>query len=348
MYFSGTYFFNFRNLCEGRREWSPAFNLITGPNGAGKTNFLEGLNILSGWGPFDGKVKISSLVKWGNESSSLWGRIRGEESADISANLGSRCALKRDGKTAGASETRRRMPVLSFMPRHMSLIKGGSSCRRQLLDRIGVLVSVPYARILHDYRTVLRQKSAMLRKMRDPRPADRVLAPLGSWLWSAREEIIRMLSGEMDNFPGLLPRSFSFFFQRGGGGVRENASDDFRISLEGMRDKERYSRTPLVGPQRDDVKFMCGGVEASAALSRGQSRKVVSALILASSLAVERRLGKKPVLLFDEITSELDESGKASSAEAILRTGCQIFAATADSIDHRGVEIHRMRDGRFL
>ncbi|MDR3279863.1 MAG: DNA replication and repair protein RecF [Synergistaceae bacterium] len=348
MYFSGTYFHNFRNLYPERREWSPGFNLITGPNGSGKTNFLEGLNILSGWGPLEKKAKISNLVKWNSESSSLWGMACGEERSEMFASLRARCQLKSGGKAIGAAEMRGHVPVLSFLPGHMSLLKGGASYRRYLLDMVGALMSVSYAKILRDYRVVLRQKSAMLRRGRDARAADRLLSSLGSWLWTARDEILKMIYTETENFRNLLPAPMDFFFVRGGGGLDEKASDDFRKSLAGARDKEIASRMPLVGPQRDDIKFMCGGIEASCALSRGQSRRAVSAIVLASSLVVERRLGRKPVLIFDEITSELDESGRTSSVEALVGTGCQVFATTTDPMASDGVEIHKMRDGRFL
>jgi DNA replication and repair protein RecF len=348
MYFSGTYFHNFRNLHPERREWSSGFNLITGPNGSGKTNFLEGLNILSGWGPLDRKVKMANLVKWNEESSSLWGMARGEDEREMFASLRSKCQLKSDGKTIGATETRRQTPVLSFMPGHMSLLKGGASYRRQLLDMVGVLVSVSYTKILHDYRIVLRQKSVMLRRRRDSRAADRLMASLGSWLWTAREEILKMIREEMKNFSNLLPTAIDFFFIRGGGGLEDKASDDFKKSLAKARDKEILCRTPLVGPQRDDIKFMCGDVEVSCALSRGQSRRAVSAVILASAMVVERRLSIKPVLLFDELTSELDESGRTSSIESLIETGYQVFATTTESLEYDGIEIHKMKDGMFL
>jgi DNA replication and repair protein RecF len=353
MFFSGTYFHNFRNLRGERREWPPGFNLITGPNGAGKTNFLEGLNLISGWGPFDRNLKVSGLVRRGisedgrSSSASLWGRIRGEEDSEIFASIQSRCQLKRDDRAIGAVGMRSHIPVLSFMPDDMSLLGGGASRRRRLLDMVGALVSVSYAKIVHDYRYILRQKSALLRKQRDVRAADRLMAPLGAWIWSAREEILRMIESELENFSDLLPSPMEIFFERGGG-AESGTLDDFKKSLQRFRDREKFSRVPLVGPQRDDVKFFCGGIETNASLSRGQSRRAVSALILASAMAVERRLGKKPVLIFDELTSELDEAGRIFAVEALINTGCQVFAATADSSAPDGVKVHRMKDGRFL
>ena len=128
----------------------------------------------------------------------------------------------------------------------------------------------------------------------------------------------------------------------------EVPSDDFRKSLKRACERERASGIPLVGPQRDDVRFTCDGMDASVVLSRGQVRRAVSVLILASALVVERRLTRKPILLFDEITSELDGAGRIREIESLLATGCQVFATTADTPAYHGVEMYSMKDGRFL
>ena len=351
MYFSETYFYNFRNICGERREWPPGLNMITGPNGAGKTNFLEGLNLLSGWGPLEKNTRIGNLIRWNRGASqpaSLWGNTGGEESLDVFASFRTRCQLKRDDKNIAASDMRRGIPVLSLMPGHMSILKGGAAHRRRLLDMVGVLVSAPYSKILRDYGLILRQKSALLRKNADTRGTDRILAPLGSWLWAARGEILNMIEKAAQNFSCLLPRPMDFFFSRGGGGMDENPSDDFKKSLKRACERERALGIPLVGPQRDDVRFACEGMDASVVLSRGQIRRAVSVLILASALVVEQRLRRKPILLFDEITSELDECGRTREMESLMATGCQIFATATDVPAYNGVEIFRIKDGKFL
>ena len=325
--------------------------MIVGPNGAGKTNFLEGLNLLSGWGPLEKNAKMADIVRWNSGTSqpaSLWGRIRGETLSDIFASIHTRCKLKRGEKAASASDMRLEVPVLSFMPAHMSILRGGASHRRRLLDTTGVFVSASYSKVLRDYGVILKQKSALLRKRADTRNADRILASLGSWLWTAREEILKMIEASAVNFSDLLPRPMDFFFSRGGGGMDEAPSDDFRKSLKNAYERERASGIPLVGPQRDDVRFTCDGMDASIVLSRGQIRRAVSVLILASALVVERLLMKKPILLFDEITSELDEEGRTREIESLLATGCQIYGTATDADTYDGVEIYRMKDGRFL
>jgi DNA replication and repair protein RecF len=350
MYFSDTYFHNFRNLRQGRVSWSSGFNLITGPNGAGKTNFIEGLNLISGWGPLERTTKISLVPSWskGCESrASLWARAVGEENIDIFASISVKCSLKCAERAIGASAMRAKIPVLTFLSDGMSLVRGSASARRALLDRIGAIISPSYAMRLNDYRKALRQKTVLLRKGRETITADRVLVQLGAWLWSAREEIIRLLSSALDDCKDLLACPMELLFARGGGGEAPGPSDDFKGSLAIKRNRERDLRTPLVGPQRDDVKLLCGGMEAVLFLSRGQSRRAAAALILAAAAVVERGVGRKPVLIFDEITSELDEDGRHALFDALMKTGCQVFAATADKLNYDGVDVHRLNDGRF-
>ncbi|MDR3353779.1 MAG: DNA replication and repair protein RecF [Synergistaceae bacterium] len=352
MYFKETYFYNFRNIQPERREWPVGLNLITGPNGAGKTNFLEGLNLISGWGPLEKSTVISDIIRWNGmdrgDRASLWGRVSGEEDSEIFASVTVRCSLKFDGKSSAASAVRSRIPVLSWLSGSISLIKGGASHRRALLDRVGALISPSYAGRLHDYRYFLRQKTALLRKSRDAAIMERSMLRVGAWLWTAREEILRMIAESIDEFEELLPRPVSLTFKRGGAGMDEKPLDDFKKSLSFSRDREKAAKIPLVGPQRDDIGIFCGPKEASVMLSRGQSSRVASALILASALVVERVLGRKPVLVFDEMASELDADGKLSTIEALGKTGCQIFAAATDPIFSDGVKLHNLRDGRFV
>ena len=360
MLFRSTYFHHFRNIGPQRRTWSPGFNLIVGPNGAGKTNFIEGLNLISGWGPLERGEKISTLVKWTpdgrEERASLWAKVSGGDEeggneageVEIFASISIRCTLKWEDRAIGATQMRNRLPVLSFLSGHLSLLKGGASYRRQLLDRVGALISPSYALRLHDYRKALRQKAIMLRRCCDPKIADKVLLPLGAWLWAAREEISRMVAGNLNEFSDLQTTPLDLRFVRGGGGICESPSEDFKLSMVSKRDRERAARVPLVGPQRDDVELLCEGREAAIALSQGQSRRAAAALLLASALVVERNLGRKPILIFDEVTAELDEEGREAIFAALLKTGCQIFAATTEGFGHTGVEVYRMREGRFM
>lgn len=355
MRFAGTYFYHFRNLVPQRREWDRGFNLIVGPNGSGKTNFIEALNLISGWGPLERGTKLASLVRWGRGCepaalrASLWARLAGGgDTHEIFASIQTRCTLKWDERAIGAVAMRRVLPVMSFLPGDMALLKGGASYRRGLLDRVGALVLPAYAERLYEYRRALRQKSALLRRQRDPRLVDRLLAPLGAWLWGARERIAERIAECLGEYSDLQTNPLCLRFIRGGGGTASEPPEDMKLALNMARDRERAAKMPLVGPQRDDIEFTCASRPAASALSQGQSRRAAAALLLASASAVERVLGIKPVLLFDELVSELDASGRGAIISALTGTGNQIFATTTEDPFGGRFYVHVMSHGGFL
>nr|MBP6332885.1 DNA replication and repair protein RecF [Aminivibrio sp.] len=106
--------------------------------------------------------------------------------------------------------------------------------------------------------------------------------------------------------------------------------DDWWKSLETWSERERRSCLSLVGPHRDDLMVRTGGREAAAFFSRGQIRRASVALMLAAGKAVEARLRRKPLILLDEIASELDREGRKITMASLAGTGWQVVAAAAE------------------
>ena len=117
---------------------------------------------------------------------------------------------------------------------------------------------------------------------------------------------------------------------RGGGSGTENPLDDWWKSLETWSERERRSCLSLVGPHRDDLLVRTGGREAAVFFSRGQIRRASVALMLAAGKAVEARLRRKPLILLDEIASELDGEGRKITVASLEGTGWQVVAAAAE------------------
>lgn len=347
MRFRSSYFYNFRNISAQRMTWSDGFNFIEGPNGAGKTNFLEGLSMIAGWGPLERGTKVPMLTAFGAESASMWAAVCGEDEHELFLSLSSRCALRVDDKGAPASRVRASMPVIAFLSDHVSVIRGGAEHRRALLDRVGALISPTYGRMASDFRRLLRQKSRLLRRGGDARSADRALCSVGAWLWTAREEIVRMMRATLGEFSSLLPMPIELRYVRGGGGRADDPRDDMVRSLAEHSARERAACLTLVGPQRDEIEITAHGRGAAHFMSRGQSRRAACALVLAAARAVERSLSRKPVLIFDEIASELDRAGIAETIEALTSTGCQVFAASAAPVESPKIARYALRDGTF-
>ena len=350
MHFKRTLFRGFRNIEPQGINWSPGLNLIVGSNGSGKTNLIEGLNLIAGWGPLEKGTRISSLIQWEKtaEGSLLAAEVAGEDTGEISAKISTRSVLRWDGKPIGASEMRYKLPVLTFLPGHLSLIRGSASYRRALLDVLGALISPSYARRLHDYRHILKQRVALLRRGCSPVSTDGLLRGVGAWIWKVREILTCQLSKGLDEFSGLLPCPVHLSFIRGGGGLAPLPEEDFRLSMACCGEKERIVKVPQVGPHRDDIRIECLGRPASDVLSRGHRRRTAVAMMLVSCRLVEKNLGKLPVLLLDEVTAELDKEGRDLLLSALSEGGRQVFAATTEIEKRPSAAVYRVQSGGIL
>ena len=175
-------------------RWSPGLNLLTGENGAGKTNILEGINIISGWGPLERGTKALSMPTWGSGSSDVQLTGELESGGIIRVKISRRYMLRLDDKAVTAADLRWNIPVLTFLPDDMSIVEGSSVFRRRLLDMLLALILPSYAMRLAEYRRGVRQKAFFLKRGMPAMIADRALLPLASWIWRMREEGVKLLS----------------------------------------------------------------------------------------------------------------------------------------------------------
>ena len=332
MSFRRVKFNNFRNIEPHEIHWSGGLNLLTGPNGSGKTNILEGINIISGWGPLERGTKTKSLPTWNSGSTvvQLTGQLEGDLGEIIQVRIAERYAIRVQDKTMSATELRWKNPVLTFLPNDIALLEGSASYRRRLLDMLLALLMPPYAMRLHDYRRGIRQKTIMLRRGERTDVVDRALLPLAAWIWKMRKEAVTLLSSCLNDLKTLVPDEISLSLKRGGGGYDDGEENDFRNGLSAYREREMVVKVPFVGPHRDDMVINCGDRNASDALSRGYRRRAAIGLMLAASDGVLRKLGKVPVLLLDEVTAELDSDGRKLLFGALADRKAQVFAATAE------------------
>jgi DNA replication and repair protein RecF len=340
---------NFRNLETGRIKWDRKLNLLIGPNGAGKTNILESLHILTGWGPFK-SLRKSPLLNWDSDESRgfLEGTFEGEEDVLVQSSVTSRCAMKCDGKRSNCASIRFRVPALAFLPGDLALIEGGPSVRRRFLDVLCALLYPIYALKLTEYRRAVRHKRALLSEGRSTELIDSVMAPMAEWIWTCREKASLAVTMGLESFSNLLPGPIELALSRGGIGLAGNNPIGY---IEGVRSRRRAeigSGRPLVGPHRDDLTIDASGMEASSRFSRGQRRRTSLAMVMAAGWAVERKLRRSPILLLDEVASELDQSGREITVETLVSSGWQIFAATAeDDLIRWPGSLWTVREGRI-
>lgn len=329
MFIQSSRAFGFRNLSSDPVTWGQGLNLLTGPNGAGKTNTLETLHLLTGWGVLD-NAPLSTLQAPGARGCALACRYEGEQKGEREIYLTPRKGLKDEGCRCSWTDLRVKTPSLPFMPAHMALIEGSPQVRRRYLDIVLSLLDPEHPRRLADLRQALRLKRRLLSQGNSAAAVERVLAPLSAFLWSKREKLVGELSALMRQ-NNLCPLPLKLELIRGGGGRAIDPHDDYHMAQSYYLRAERQAKTSLFGPSRDDFSFtLTDGRSARSAFSRGQRRRAALALVLAGARLIAETLKRKPVLIVDEVASELDASGRERTVQALLDLGCQVFAATAE------------------
>ena len=331
---------NFRNFHGGPGltvNWGPGLNLILGPNGSGKTNLLEALSILSGWGAFG---RTHSVISWaGSDRPAFVGaEVSGEESCTITANISSRISLRLDDKAITSTDLRLVLPSVLFLTGNVNLIDGSPSARRLFVDRLCALFFPPFAKRLADFRYIMRTRVFLLRQGKSPDRTNIPYCELGGWIMDRRREVAAQL---MSMIPaGKFELSFVPVL-----GVK--GEEFLKESLAKNRLRELHVFRPQDGPGYDDLAItLCeNGRAASEGLSRGQKRRLVLYLLITAGKLIALRLKREPVLLFDDLTAELDAEGREFVHRELVRTGWQVFLTApenpfASMKDFMGVDFH--------
>ncbi|MEG1641496.1 MAG: DNA replication and repair protein RecF [Synergistaceae bacterium] len=348
MGFKKVKFNNFRNIKPREIELDPGLNLLVGINGSGKTNILEGINIISGWGPFEKSTKNTSLSTWESGSEDVWltGMIDSENKEIIKIKIANRIIIKYEEKSISATDLRWKIPVLSFLSNDISILEDSASYRRRLIDMMLALLIPSYATRLHNYRKSIKYKSILLKKGQKTEIIDKVISPLAEWIWKMREEGVSLISDCIKEIKELVPEETEITLKKGGINTINKTEENYLSQTAINKEKEKILKTPIVGPHRDDIIIKIKNKMAVEALSRGYRRRLAIAIILAISDGVKRKLGINPVLLLDEITAELDSDGREQLYQALLQRKTQVIAATAEpNIEKFPGKIHRVSEG---
>ena len=316
---------DFRNLgpnFKGIKTWDSGINLILGRNGAGKTNLLEALSIVTGWGAFG---KTSSLIAWDRKGPRTYvaSKFSGEESFVVKAEISSRISLRLNDKSISFTDLRLYTPSIIFLTDNLALIDGSPASRRLFIDRLCALFVPPFARMLADFKTVLRVRSSLLRQGKSASSTDIPYCRTGGWVMDIRRKALSLLIKTMDT---------DKFTVRFVPELSVSGEDYLRAMITENRSREVYAQRPLFGPNYDELSIMITetGRPASESLSRGQKLRLILYMILASGRLIEEMLKRKPILLLDDLTAELDAEGREWTYNQLKDTGWQAFVTAPE------------------
>jgi len=317
----------------------PGLNVLIGDNGAGKTNVLEAIGYLSRLSSFRG-APDAALVRTEAAAAVIRGGIA-RESGELKVEVelpaeGRRRILVNGKRPKRNSDVAVEVPLVAFLPDDLDVVKRGPGLRRDYLDEVAGHISPTAGADRTEYDKIVRQRNRFLRD--EGYQADLValdvwderLAEVGGRLVSARLSLLDRLSGHLErgyravageSAEGLTARYEAWWLDE---------SDPGKSLLEALTERRRRDldqRTTTVGPHRDDVGLYLGSRPARTHASQGEQRSLALALRIAAFGLLEDRHDRPPILLLDDVFSELDP-GRSEGVIELLPKG-QVFVTSA-------------------
>lgn len=349
---------DFRNLKRVQLDLAPALNLVVGRNAQGKTNLLEGLYCLGGLGSPRGPD--TNLIRAGASRALVHARIkRGTRDleVDLEVSGGRNRALVNKTPLRSQSELTEIVVAVFFGPDELSLVKGSPEGRRRFLDELVVKLRPARSGLRRELERVLRQRNALLRSA-PRRPGAQPLATLDVWNEALARVGSALTAARFEALARVGPAAQARWEQIAGGGsletgyssswlggrdleatrsldVPEDAFVEVLMSaLVEARGRELERGVSLVGPQRDDVDVRVTSSnepvrDARSLASQGEQRTAALALKLGEYDTLCETLGIRPVLLLDDVFSELDPDRRLWLGRAV-RTAGQVILSSAE------------------
>ncbi len=314
-------------------DLEPGLVLVVGPNGAGKTNLLESLHV--GTQGFSPRTRVDAqLVRFGEQLGRIGLRgNRGDNEIELEVTVrvgGGKRAKLNGAPVRAAEQLRSEVGTLVFTPDRLAVVKGGPAVRRAYFDRALGRLAPARATLPVEYAGALAQRNAALRRVAGGHSSHEALEPwteqvatLGRQLVEARSEVLASLApgfAEIADDLGLPAARMTYE-----GEPPTIAALEARVA----RDVERGSTG--LGPHRDDILLASGTRDLRSFGSQGEQRLTVLALLLAEAELIRDRRGYPPLLLLDDVLSELDPDRRRVLAQRVLGPGQTLVTATQAS-----------------
>ena len=313
---------NFRSYQHFTLNNLEELNILFGPNAIGKTNVIEALQLLTALTSFR-KATSSEMAKQGSSDFLLSANVSdGNRQLEVELVFdGEKRSYRLNGKARTIKDLKGMIPAILFAPEDLDLVKRSDSLRRGEIDLIGQQVNANYYQITRDFEKLLRHRNRLLK---DEAPDDlldalsELFAKVGSQLTAYRRALVEAykdISGGEEFSVDYIPSS--------------EDQEDLRRKQEEARIEERARHQTIIGPHRDKIQFLINGMDVGSFASQGQQRSVVLSLKMAEVRLIEEMLHQKPILLLDDVMSELDTRRRQAMVECLLPK-TQTFITTAN------------------
>ncbi len=323
----------FRNLSEISFEPAPRLNLIFGDNGHGKTSLIEALYILATTQSFRSS-KLGETIQDGKESAQIKGLV---QSFGLTRELKATVSARGRSFLLDGKSPKRRLdyalqtPVIAFHPGDLLLVNGPASHRRTLLDRVmiyqdptGSDARIFYKKALRDRQKILAERGIRARELD---AYEEVIARYGARYCQGRSRAAQTIVEALGpTFQRMADPHLQCVTVYEPGGVQEEAV--FLKELQTRRQKDLMRGAATFGPQKDEIFMELDGRPARSHGSQGQQRLLTLAMKLAELHCVREITHMEPMLLLDDVSSELDPLRTAAVFEFLKEAKSQIFVTT--------------------
>jgi DNA replication and repair protein RecF len=314
--------------------------IIVGRNASGKTNIIEALQLLSMLESFRNPPWNNVVTKGEAQTTIEAVFLQNDRVLEIRMDVEKgRRSYSLNGKKKNRAELAGLIPAVIFIPDDLALVKDSPEVRRKLIDDIGQQLSPTYLNILNDYQKIVRQRTAVLKEQKENgfcslilESWDESLLNLGALLFTHRIKLYKRLVDKAAELyqqfskSEVLTSNYIPSFSRLGIFYnteelvclkKDEVRDLLKRTLELVRDEEWGRLKTLVGPHRDEIVFFIDSCDVRQFGSQGQQRSVALTLKLAQVALVEEISGNQPLLLLDDVMSELDEVRRSALIQAI-------------------------------
>ncbi len=327
---------NFRSYSDQTFEFIDGVNIIIGPNGSGKTNLLEAILMITGAKSYrvkDGETvmyqkdwaRLDATTKTENRSLKLIPKEHNPADRLLEIN---KEVIKRITQS-------KKIPAVLFEPNHLLLFHGGPEARRDFLDDLLEYTLPSYQTLRKQYRRTLSQRNRLLKQQ--PEDIKKMIFVWNIRLSELAGQIVIHRNELIDKINKFLPKLYSDISSSNSKvvAIYESQAPIIQYSsqmlhkLEGSLQKDIERGYTTFGPHRDDLVIEIDGHAMSQNASRGETRTVLLGLKIIELYLIESVYGKKPILLLDDVFSELDNRRRQSLTVAIK--GYQTFITTTDA-----------------
>jgi DNA replication and repair protein RecF len=329
---------DFRNYRELALDLDPGFNIVQGANGQGKTNLLEALYLISTSRLLRGH-KDAEAITHGCSGARVSVEISPSETklgVKLERGVRKRATLN-DLALPRASDLLGRLPCVCISTLDMEIVRGDPSERRMFLDLELSALRRAYLQHLAVYKRALEQRNSLLKEAQERHVGshewevwEEQLAASGAQIRSHRREYVETIRPDVVEFHGRMGAGETIHVDYR---QRDEAANEagLREQLARCRASDTTRGSTTVGPHRDDLGILIQAAEARLFGSQGQQRTAVVAIKMATLLAMSRQCDESPLLLLDDIFSDLDPERRKSLVQIVLEAGGQSLLTCTDT-----------------